>query len=95
MVLDAFRQAGITAKPVECRWAKKHILYFGLVVGSGKMAVLEAQIKAMRDYVWPRTKKQLRSFLGGIGYHRAFIRFTDYSSLLMPAMAKLAPDQVN
>ena len=33
VVLDAFRQAGITAKPVKCSWANKHILYLGHVVG--------------------------------------------------------------
>ena len=79
MVLDAFRQAGITANPVKCSWAKKHILHLGHIVGNGKMAVPEART-AMRDYVLPKTKKQLRSFLGGIGYHKAFIRrFADYT----------------
>ena len=88
MVLNSFRQAGITAKPVACSWAKKHTLYLGHVVGNGKMAVPEARITAMRDYVLPKTMKQLRSFLGGIGYHRAFIRrCADYSSLLTPATA--------
>ena len=95
MVLDVFRQAGVTAKPVKCSRAKKYILYLGHVVGNGKMAVPEARITAMRDYVLPKTKKHLKSFLGGIGYHRAFIRrFADYSSLLTPATAKFAPDQV-
>ena len=47
MVLDAFRQVGITAKPVKCSWAKRHILYLGHVVGNGKMAVPEARITAI------------------------------------------------
>ena len=47
------------------------------------------------EYVLPKTKKQLRSFLGRIGYHRTFIRrFADHSSLLMPATAKFALDKV-
>ena len=95
MVLDSFRQAGITAKPVKCSWAKRHILYLGHVVGNGKMAASEARITAMRDYVLPKTKKQLRSFLCGISYHRTVIRrFADYFSFLTPATAKFAPDQV-
>ena len=44
MVLDGFGQAGITAKPMKCSLAKKHILYLGHVVGNGKMAVPEARI---------------------------------------------------
>ena len=44
----------------------------------------EARITAMRHYVPQR-----------LCYHRAFIRrFADYSSLLTPATAKFAPDQV-
>ena len=49
MVLDGFRQAGITAKLVKCSWAKKHVLYLGHVVGNGKMAVPEARFTTMRD----------------------------------------------
>ena len=44
----------------------------------------------------PVKKKQLRSFLGGIGYYHQFIpAFSDLSAILTPGTARLAPDLVH
>ena len=65
-VLQALKEAGLTANPTKCEWGGCHMLYLGHVVGSGHLAVPEARAKAMQDYILPKTKKGLRSFLGSI-----------------------------
>jgi len=44
------------------------MLYLGHTVGSRKLAVPEARAQAMKDYILPKSKKGLRSFLGNVSY---------------------------
>ena len=44
-------------------------MYLGNVVGSGQLAVSELRAKAMAEFVRPKTKKGLRSFLGSVSYY--------------------------
>ncbi len=49
----------------------------------------------MAKYGRPITKKQLRSFLGSVGYYRAFVKnFASLSSALTPAISLSAPRMV-
>ena len=63
-MVQALKEAGLTANPTKCEWGGCHVLYLGHVVGSGHLAVPEARAKAMQDYILLETKKGLRSFLG-------------------------------
>ena len=46
------------------------------------MSVPEIRIVALREYLQPQTKKQLKSFLGMLGYYRRFI--PGFSSIAQP-----------
>ncbi len=59
------------------------------------VAVPELRIKAMSEFLLPRTKKQLRSFLGSMSYYRKFVDgYAKLSSTLSPAVSLRAPQQV-
>ncbi len=61
-------------------------------MGGGSVYVPDNRVEAFRHYGLPTTKKQLRTFLGTIGYYRRFIKgFADHSSLLMPATSLSSP----
>ena len=46
---------------------------------------------AMADFIQPRTKRQLRSFLEAASYYRRFVKgFANFSSVLTPATSKAA-----
>ena len=94
-LMQRFKDAGLTAKPAKCLWGKRQLEYLGHLVGDGKMLVPDAKVKDVRDYKRPRTCKQLRSFLGLMGYYRKYIR--DYASIAKPlykATHRDAPDTV-
>ena len=94
-VLMALRLAGLTAKPSKCEWGRQYLDYLGRRVGSGKVAVPEQRVEAMADFKLPVTRKDLRSFLGSIGYYQRFIpHFAKSSSLLTPATLVKAPGTV-
>ncbi len=49
-------------------------------------------MKAIEEYPIPKSKKQLRAFLGVVEYYRRFIRnFHRWSSVLTPSTSKTGP----
>ena len=74
---------------------KRHLDYLGHRVGCGKVAVPELRAAAMAEYKKPITRRDLRAFLGSIGYYRRFIpMFASLSSFLTPATSTKAPGTV-
>ena len=55
----------------------------GHLIGMGELAVPSHRATAMAEYIKPKTRKQLRAFLGAVGYYRKFIfEFAKMSSKL-------------
>ena len=74
---------------MKCAFGKRYVEYLGHIIGDGKLAIPEHRASAMLDFKLPKTKKQLRSFLGGMSYYRIFIpHCVSYSSILSPANSK-------
>ena len=71
-VLGILWRHGLTAKPGKCVWGRSYVQYLGHIVGSGTVAVPRI-VTAMAEYKQPVTRKNMRAFLGSIGYYRKFI----------------------
>ena len=94
-VLECLRKYGLTIKEAKCEWGKVKLEYLGHVIGGGELAVPAHRAAAMANYIQPRTKKQLRSFLGAAGYYRQFVKgFARLSAVLTPWTTKSAPSVV-
>ena len=72
-VVIRLRKHGLTAKPSKCEVGQLSIPLLGYVVGQGQIKLKEEKTKAILDSKRPITKKQLRSFLGTVGFYRRFI----------------------
>ena len=91
-VLDELGRHGLTVKYSKCAFGQKKVEYLGHLIGGGVLAVPSHRATAMADYLRPRTKKQLRSFLGAASYYRKFVRgFAKMSSALSPATSMSSP----
>ena len=91
-VLQAFKQAGLTAKPSKC---KQYLEFLSHRVGCGKVAVPQHRTEDMAQFKRHITKRDLLTFLGSVGYNRHFVQgFANSSALLTPATAKTAPGRV-
>jgi len=95
-VLQKLQNAGLTLKASKCEWGVATCNYLGFVVGQGLRKPDDCKIDAIRSFPKPRTKSQVRSFLGLTGYYRDFVPgFASNSFHLTEATKKSAPDIVS
>ena len=95
IILERLRKAGLTVKSKKCQFAHSHCTYLGHVVGSGEVRPDSAKVEAVKNFPVPRTKHQVRTFLGLSGYYRRMI--PNYSTIAAPLTdltTKLAPTYV-
>ena len=94
-VVKALSDNGLTLKLEKCEFGRTHLEYLGHRIGNGQVAVPSHRASAMKDFLLPKTRTQLRSFLGSMSYYRRFIlNFASYSAILSPATSKSAPSVV-
>ena len=95
LVVQALSDHGLTLKSEKCVFGKTHLEYLGHWIGCGTVAVPEHRATAMANYIRPRTRKQLRSFLGAVSYYRRFVKnLANYSSQLSPHTSKFSPNVI-
>ena len=74
------RKFGLKMKCEKCSFFKKHIQYLGHLVSEKGFEPLPEKLESIRKMPAPRTAKEVKQFLGLIGYYRKFVpRFTDIS----------------
>ena len=66
-VLCRLGGANLTVKKSKCQFAMYNCLYLGHRVGHGQVQPASAKIHAIQNFIHPRTKKDIRSFLGLAG----------------------------
>ncbi len=94
-VLRALRGAGITANPKKCAIGRVEVRYLGFHLGHGQVRPQIDKTAAIAACPRPKTKKEVRQFLGLAGYYRRFV--PDYSELTSPLTdltKKEVPDTV-
>ena len=72
-VLERLKKANLTARPTKCFIGYRSIEFLGHCVGQGELRPVQDKVNAVQNAPRPKTKKQLRSFLGLVGYYRRFI----------------------
>ena len=81
-VLLCLRKAGLTAKTKKCKFGMAECVYLGHIIGGGKVKPEQSKTEAVEKFTVPKTKKDVRSFLGLTGYYRKFI--PDYAAIAAP-----------
>ena len=96
LVLQRLREAGLTVKARKCQFGMEQCLYLGHIVGNGMVRPEMSKVEAISAFATPRTKKEVRVFLGLTGYYRKFI--PDFAAIAAPLTdltRKTAPNIVN
>ena len=78
---------GLEMKRGKCSFFKKHIQYLGHLVSEKGFKLLPEKLESIRKMPALRTDKEVKQFLGLIGYYRKFVpRFADISQPLTKLM---------
>jgi hypothetical protein len=94
-VLARLEEVGLTAKPSKCHLGFREIDYLGHRIGQSKITPDEDKTEKIRNAERPRTKKEVRSFLGLVGYYRKFVdNFARVSASLSDLTRKDRPEKV-
>jgi len=73
-VFERLRNAGLKLKPDKCQPVANNIRFLGHILTTDGLQKDEEKVQAMRSFPRPTNQKQLRSYLGLVGYYRKFIR---------------------
>ena len=67
------REANLALKPTKCFIGYTELVFIGHKVGQVGVAPNDDLISKIKQATPPTTKKELSSFLGSVGYYRAFV----------------------
>ena len=71
--LERVRQANLTVRPSKCEIGFENMEFVGHEVKKGKTGLHADNVKKIREAPRPKTKTQVRSFLGLTGFYRGYI----------------------
>jgi hypothetical protein len=73
LVLSRLRENSLFVKEEKCDFARKDILFLSHRISLRKILMDEGKVKAIHDWLAPKTVSKLQSFLGLANYYRKFI----------------------
>ena len=77
------REAELKLKEVKCNFLKKYIQYLAHIISGKGITPMPEKLECIQKMPPPKTPKEVKQFLGLIGYYRKFVpRFSDLSQLL-------------
>lgn len=81
-ILKALNNANLKIQLDKSEFLHKEIEFLGYVITSGGIKPNIKKIEAIGKYPEPSTIKELRSFLGIMGYYRRFVKLQPLTNLL-------------
>ena len=82
-IFTRLKTAGLKLKLEKCCFFKKHIQYLGHLISADGIQPLPEKLESIAKMPAPRNPKEVKQFLGLVGYYRKFVpRFADISRVL-------------
>ncbi|XP_070203469.1 uncharacterized protein [Littorina saxatilis] len=81
-VLTRMAAADLAARPKKCFLGYQQVVYLGHKVGQGCMMPEEVKIEKFKALGEPKTKKEVRRFLGMLGFYRRYV--PHFSEIALP-----------
>ena len=89
LVFKRLERASLTLNLAKCEFGKATVTYLGKQVGRGQVRALTGKVEAIVAFPAPTTRRQLRRFLGMVGYYRTFCK--NFSTVVAPLTSLLSP----
>ncbi len=81
-VFRAMEKYGLKLQPDKCQLFRKEVKFLGHCVSASGVSVDPEKVSVVQGWSAPKTVRQVRSFLGFVGYYRRFIK--DFSKIAKP-----------
>lgn len=88
-VLERYRRVNLTLKGSKCQFGRKTVKFLGHIVSETGISMDPEKVQAIRDFAEPKTRKELRAFLGMVGWYHNFVR--RFADLAEPLYALTSP----
>ena len=82
ILFERLRQVGLKLQPDKCEYLRPELEYLGHVISEHGIQPNPDRIEKVRTYSIPKTPKEIKQFLGLVGYYRKFIK--DFSKVAKP-----------
>ena len=73
ILFERLRSTDLKLKEVTCNFLKKHIQYLGHIISGKGIAPVQEKLESIQNMLPPRNSKEVKQFLGLIGYYRKFV----------------------
>lgn len=90
LVFDRLRKFNLKLQPDKCEFLRREVAYLGHIITDKGVSPNPEKVKAVTEFPKPTNVKQIKSFLGLVGYYRRFIE--NFSKLTKPLTALLKKD---
>lgn len=91
-VFKRLREFKLKLQPEKCHFLRKEIMYLGHLITENGVKPDPSKINSVKTYPRPRKVKDIRAFLGFVGYYRRFIpRFSEIAKPLTHLLKKDVP----
>ena len=84
-VLNRFRLARLKLKPTKCKFFQTRVRFVGHIVSAEGIEVDDEKVACIRNWSFPKTVTEMRSFLGMAGYYRSYCK--GYATITDPLQA--------
>ena len=82
-IFTRLKTAGLKLKLEKCCFFKKHIQYLGHLISADGIQPLPEKLESIAKMPAPRNPKEIKQFLGLVGYYKNFVlKFADISRVL-------------
>ncbi|KAL5021228.1 hypothetical protein ScPMuIL_000383 [Solemya velum] len=82
LVFLALRESNLSAKPSKCSFGFPELVFLAHVVGNMMVKPTLDKLAIVQNFPQPLTKKQVKSFLGFVGFYRKFVQ--NFATLAIP-----------
>lgn len=91
IVANCLRKAGLTINIQKSNFCFKEVNYLGFVIGEGCIKTDSQKTSSISNFPLPKSKKQVRGFLGLSGWYRRFIE--NFASVAAPLSDTIKGDK--
>ncbi|XP_035235565.1 uncharacterized protein LOC118206694 [Anguilla anguilla] len=88
-LFDRLSAANLTVNLAKCEFGQATVMYLGKVVGRGQVHPVDSKVESVLAFPAPKTRRELRRFLGMVGYYRSFCK--NFSAVVSPLTDLLSP----